>query len=61
MDTHFIMAHLENAAACPGAFVSALYPLEATRILFQNESYPMAPMTSPLSDHLAFWESNSDS
>ena len=53
MDTHFIMAHLENATACPGASVSALHSLEATlhatatRILFQSESYPMAPMTCP--------------
>ena len=44
MDTHFIMAHLENAAACPGASVSALRPLEATlhttatRILYQSET-----------------------
>ena len=30
MDTHFIMAHLENAAAHPGASALALCPLEAT-------------------------------
>ena len=53
MDTHFIMAHLENAAAHPGASALALCPLEATfhstatNILFQSESYPMAPMTRP--------------
>ena len=53
MDTHFIMAHLENAAAHPGASALALCPLEATfhstatKILFQSESYPMAPMTRP--------------
>ena len=49
----FIMAHLENAAARPGASALALCPLEAalhataTKILFQSESYPMAPMTRP--------------
>ena len=53
MDTHFIMAHLENVAAHPGASALALCPLEATfhstatNILFQSESYPMAPMTRP--------------
>ena len=53
MDTHFIMAHLENTAACPGASVSAHRPLEATlhttatRILFESGSYPLAPMTIP--------------
>ena len=47
------MAHLENAAARPGASALALCPLEAalhataTKILFQSESYPMAPMTRP--------------
>ena len=41
-----------NAAACPGASVSALRPLEvtlhtaATRILFPSEFYPMAPLSS---------------
>ena len=41
-----------NAAACPGASVSALRPLEvtlhtaATRILFHSEFYPMAPLSS---------------
>ena len=53
MDTHFIMAPLENTAACPGASVSAHRPLEATlhttatMVLFQSESYPLAPMTIP--------------
>ena len=51
--THFIMAHPDNSAACPGTSVSAFHPLEATlhatatRILFQSESYPMALMTHP--------------
>ena len=41
-----------NAAACPGASVSALRPLEvtlhaaATRILFHSELYPTAPLSS---------------
>ena len=41
-----------NSAACPGASVSALSPLEvtlhtaATRILFPSEFYPMAPLPS---------------
>ena len=53
MDTHFIMANLENAAAYPGASVSAFRPLEATlhttatRILSPSEKFPVAPMTIP--------------
>ena len=41
-----------NAAACPGASVSALRPLEvtlhtaATRIMFHSEFYIMAPLSS---------------
>ena len=53
MDTHFIMAHLENAAAHPRASVSALHPLEATPHTAAAESsyhlspIPFAPMTNP--------------
>ena len=53
MDTHFIVVHLENAAAHPGAAALALCALEAThhatatKILFQSESYPTVPMTCP--------------